>query len=104
MSGAYPHYRLSMIGEDLKETLEEFEERDMFDKQHTDIVLDHFDRAMADALATQVRSKAVINGRIKHYRNHDDIWRIRLSAIDMQLNGKGISSKNETEIIAVTKR
>lgn len=104
MSGALQHYGLSLLGQDLSETLDELIANDLFDEQLKDTVLEHFGRAMTDALANQVRTRAVIKGAIGHYRNHDDIWRIFLKNIDLRIDGKGITSRDMTEIIAVSKR
>lgn len=104
MAGSFQHYRLSLLGQDLQETLEELINADLFNAELREVVMEHFGRAMTDALATQVRSKAVIKGAIKHYRNHDDIWRIFLKNIDMKIDGKGIESAAMTQMIAVSKR
>lgn len=104
MSGALQHYRLSLLGQDLSETLEELITNGLFDEGLKDVVMEHFDCAMANALAQQVRSKAVIKGAISHYRNHDDIWFIFLKSIDMKIDGKGVESAAVTQVIAVTKR
>lgn len=104
MASGFHHYRLSLLGQDLTETLDELISNDMLDSEHRDIIMKHFDRAFLDALATQVKSKAVIKGAIKHYRHHDDIWTIFLESIDMKLDGKGISSSGKTQMIAVPKR
>lgn len=104
MSGATQHYRLSLLGQDLSETLEELIANNLFDEDLKEVVLEHFGRAMTDALSNQVRSKAVIKGAISHYRNHDDIWRIFLKSIDMKIDGKGVASTALTEMIAVSKR
>lgn len=104
MSGSFQHYRLSLLGQDLQETLEELVQAELFTDEQREIVMEHFGRAMTDALATQVRTKATIKGAIKHYRNHDDIWRIFLKNIDLKIDGKGIESSAMTQIIAVSKR
>lgn len=103
-AGSYQHYRLSLIGQDLKETLEELIANELFDSEHRDLVWEHFDRAIGDALANHVQNKATIRGAIKHYRNHDDIWTIILKSIDVKLGGKGLTSDSKTEMIAVSKR
>lgn len=104
MSGAYQHYRLSLLGQDLKDTLEELIANDMFSAEHQDLVWEHFDKAIADALSNQIRNKVTIRGAIKHYRNHDDIWTIFLKAIDVRMDSKAIVSDAKTEMIAVSKR
>lgn len=104
MTTAAQHYQLSMLGQDLKDTLEELIANDMFDAKHRDVVWEHFERVIAQTLANDVRSKATIRGAIKHYRNHDDIWRIFLKSIELRLDGKSIVSDSNTELIAVSKR
>lgn len=104
MSGSYQHYRLCLLGQDLKETLEELVQNDMLSKEHSETVWEHFERAIAQALSEQVKNKATIKGVIDHYRNHDDIWTIFLKSIDIKLDGKGTSSSAKTELIAVAKR
>lgn len=101
---AFQHYRLSLLGQDLKETLEELIANDLFDSEYRDVVWEQFDRAIADALANQVQNKATIRGAIKHYRNHDDIWTIFLKTIDIKFGTKGLTSEAKTEMIAVSKR
>lgn len=103
-TGAFQHYRLSILGRDLQDSLDELISHELFDAEHKDVVLEHFDRAILDALSSQVKAKAVIKGTIKHYRNHDDIWTIILNSIDLKLDGKGVGSDCKTELIAVAKR
>lgn len=104
MSPAIQHYRLSLLGQDLTETLDELISNNMLKGELHDVVMDHFSRAMAEALGTQVKSKAIIKGVIMHYRNHDDIWTFFLKPIEVKIDGKIVSSTQKTEMIAVTKR
>lgn len=104
MSGVFQHYRLSLLGQDLKETLDELVANEMFSAEHKELVWEHFDRAIADALANQIRNKVTIRGAIKHYRNHDDIWTFFLKEIDVRLDSKALISDAKTEMIAVSKR
>lgn len=102
MTSAVQHYRLSMLGQDLKETLEELINAELFDAELVDSVWEHFDRNISEALANEVKAKAVIRGGIKHYRNHDDIWTIFLKRIELRSEGKSIESDSNTEMIAVS--
>lgn len=105
-SSAVQHYRLSMLGQDLKDTIEELVENDLFDKEHEAVVWEHFDRIITDTLSKEVKTKATIRGAIKHYRNHDDIWTIFLNTIELRFpqEGKAVESDAKTEMIAVSKR
>lgn len=91
-----------MLGQDLRETLEELIQNDLFDAELADVVWEHFDRNISETLANEVKAKAVIRGGIKHYRNHDDIWTIFLKRIELRLDGKSIESDSNTEMIAVS--
>lgn len=102
MTSAVQHYRLSMLGQDLKETLDELIDNELFDGELADVVWEHFDRNIAETLANEVKAKATIRGGIKHYRNHDDIWTIFLKRIELRLEGKSIESDSNTEMIAVS--
>lgn len=104
MAAAIQHYRLSLLGQDLTETLEELIANQMLKEDLKELVMEHFSRAMAEALGTQVRSKASIKGVIMHYRNHDDIWTFFLKPMEMKIDGKIVSTAQKTEMIAVTKR
>lgn len=103
MSGALQHYRLSLLGQDLLETLDELIANEMLDEDLKDCVLDNFGKAMTEALSG-IKSRVTIKGVMAHYRNHDDIWRIFLKNIDMKIDGKGVESNAMTEMIAVSKR
>ncbi|CAN8065061.1 unnamed protein product [Agarophyton chilense] len=104
MAGAFQHYRLSSLGRDLTDTLDELISNDMFDSDYNDMVLEHYEKAIMDALGTQVKTKATIRGAIKHYRNHDDIWTFYLKEIDVKIDGKHVKSDQKTEMMAVSKR
>jgi hypothetical protein len=77
MSGVFEHYRASNVGRELRECLDELVGRDELDEKQSDIIFQQFDKAICNALATEVKSKAVIRGPMHHYRNHDDIWTVR---------------------------
>lgn len=104
MAGAYQHYRLSSLGQDLNDTLDELISNEMFDASHKEVVLEQYEKAILDALATQVKTKACIRGAIMHYRNHDDIWTFFLKTIDVKIDNKHIRSNAKTEMINVAKR
>lgn len=86
------------------DTLEELVSNEMFDPQHKDLVLEHYEKAITEALGTHVKTKAIIRGAIDHYRNHDDIWTFFLKTIDVKIDGKHVKSNAKTEMMAVSKR
>lgn len=76
MAGVFEHYRVSTLGQGLKDCLEELVESEGLDENQFDLIFQHFDKAICDALSNDVRIKAVIRGALNHYRNHDDIWTV----------------------------
>ena len=104
MSVAFHHYRATVIGQELSETLDEFFENGLFDEAQKKAIMETFDRAISQALSQWVRSRATIKGPLHHYRNHDDILTFFLDEIELKLEGNSISSAEKTKIISVTKR
>lgn len=78
MAGVFEHYRVSTLGQELRECLEEMVENDELDSKQFDLIFQQFDKAICSALSSDVKSKAVIRGPMHHYRNHDDIWTVRV--------------------------
>lgn len=67
MAGVFEHYRVSTLGRELRECLEELVESEDLDEKQTEIIFDHFDKAICNALSNSVKSKAVISGPMHHY-------------------------------------
>lgn len=101
-TGAFQHYELSIVGRDLHETLEELIELDKFDPALKETVCDHFSRAMVHALATEVKTKVIMRGKIKDYGCTDDIWRFRIKPIYVQIERKALESSEMTQVVAVS--
>lgn len=76
MAGVFEHYRVSSLGQELRECLEELVDSEALDENQSDVIFQQFDKAICDTLSNEVRSKAVIRGPLSHYRNHDDIWTV----------------------------
>lgn len=104
MAGVFHHYRASIIGQELEESLDEFVENGIFDEEQKKTIMELFDRAISTALSTWVRTKATVKGPLHHYRNHDDIWTFFLDHIEFKLDGATVSSPERTKIISVSKR
>ncbi len=104
MAVAFHHYRATLIGQELSETLQEFVDSGLFNEDQKRSIMELFDRAISNALSTWVRSRATIKGPLHHYRNHDDIWTFFLDQIELKLDGSSIRSPEKTKIISVTRR
>ena len=92
----FAHYRVSTIGIQLDETLQELMKEDIIDFDLIDFIKKEFDKAIIIALKKYVKDKPVIKGKLKHYQNCDNVWvfevnnpEIRVSSysLPIQING-----------------
>ncbi|GLJ16111.1 hypothetical protein SUGI_0268620 [Cryptomeria japonica] len=67
-------YRRSTIGMCLTETLDELVSNGTLTPEHAIQVLVQFDKSMAEALETHVKSKVTIKGHLHTYRFCDNVW------------------------------
>lgn len=81
-------YRKSTIGTCLTETLDELVSNGTLSPEHAIQVLVQFDKSMAEALETQVKSKVTIKGHLHTYRFCDNVWTFLLQ--DAQFKGEDI--------------
>lgn len=66
MAGIFEHYRVSTLGRELRECLEELVESEELDEKQSEVIFEHFDKAICNALAN-VKCKAAISGPMHHY-------------------------------------
>ncbi|XLS67572.1 hypothetical protein HN51_018595 [Arachis hypogaea] len=71
-------YRRSTIGMCLTETLDEMVQNGTLSPELAIQVLVQFDKSMAEALETQVKSKVSIKGHLHTYRFCDNVWTFML--------------------------
>lgn len=116
----FVHYRVSTIGIQLEETLQELFKENVIDFSLMEFIRKEFDKAMMIALKKYVKDKPVIKGKLKHYQNCDNVWvfeinnpEIRVSsyslpiqfnsslkivACDTKLISNSLSKKSRTKI------
>jgi transcription initiation factor TFIIA small subunit len=70
----FVHYRVSTIGIELDETLQELLKENIIESNLIDFIKNEFDKAMTIALKKYVKDKPVIKGKLKHYQNCDNVW------------------------------
>mmetsp|Transcript_3570 Transcript_3570/g.7364 ORF Transcript_3570/g.7364 Transcript_3570/m.7364 type:complete len:124 (-) Transcript_3570:50-421(-) len=104
-------YRASTLGIELEETLQEFLREKIIDVDLLEIIRKEFDRAMLTVLKKVVKDKPVLKGKLKHYKNCENVWvfyisdpEIRVSnySLPIQINGSlkivGCDSKLITKL------
>ncbi|KAK4527418.1 hypothetical protein GAYE_SCF39G5340 [Galdieria yellowstonensis] len=71
----YQHYRASTAGIALGEALSELKEQNLFTEAEEDVIWRKFDRAMTEALASNVvDTHLTLKGSLHHYRFCDNVW------------------------------
>nr|UXY88059.1 transcription initiation factor IIA gamma chain [Cryptomonas curvata] len=105
----FAHYRVSTVGIELEETLQELLKENVIDFNLIDFIKKEFDKAMIIALKKCVKDKPVIKGKLKHYQNCDNVWvfeinnpEIRVSSysLPVQINGPLKIVACDTKLIA----
>mmetsp|Transcript_44749 Transcript_44749/g.91333 ORF Transcript_44749/g.91333 Transcript_44749/m.91333 type:complete len:128 (-) Transcript_44749:371-754(-) len=93
---SFVHYRVSTLGIQLEETLQELFREKVIDVDLLEVVRKEFDKAIIAVLKKTVKDKPVIKGKLKHYQNCDNVWifyisnpEIRVSnySLPIQING-----------------
>mmetsp|Transcript_121001 Transcript_121001/g.180750 ORF Transcript_121001/g.180750 Transcript_121001/m.180750 type:complete len:125 (+) Transcript_121001:1650-2024(+) len=93
---SFVHYRVSTLGIELEETLQEFLREKVVDVDLLEVIRKEFDKAMVTVLKKMVKDKPVLKGKLKHYQNCENVWifhianpEIRVSnySLPIQMNG-----------------
>lgn len=71
---SFAQYRVSTLGIQLEETLQELLKEGVVDVNLFEIIRKRFDKAMITILKKLVKDKPVIKGKLKHYKNCDNVW------------------------------
>ncbi|AEA38695.1 transcription initiation factor IIA gamma chain (nucleomorph) [Cryptomonas paramecium] len=93
----FVHYRLSTIGIQLEETLQELLKKKVINFDIIDFVKNEFDKAIINGLKKYVKDKPLIKGELKHYQNCDNVWifeinnpQIKVSSYNLPVQFQGI--------------
>lgn len=70
----FAQYRVSTVGIQLEETLQELLNEGVIDLHTSEIIKKKFDKAIITVLKKWVKDKPVIKGKLKHYQNCDNVW------------------------------
>eukprot|EP00183_Erythrolobus_madagascarensis_P002985 CAMPEP_0185851466 /NCGR_PEP_ID=MMETSP1354-20130828/9756_1 /TAXON_ID=708628 /ORGANISM="Erythrolobus madagascarensis, Strain CCMP3276" /LENGTH=115 /DNA_ID=CAMNT_0028552453 /DNA_START=16 /DNA_END=363 /DNA_ORIENTATION=+ len=82
----YQHYRVSTVGIQLEDSLEDMIDSEMMTEEQAEIVRNQFDKAISLALSTQVKNKANLKGKLHHYRNCDNVWTFFLDSATVKID------------------
>lgn len=83
---SFTHYRVSTIGIQLEETLQELLRENVIDFDLFDYIKCEFDKSMLIALKKCVKDKPTIKGKMKHYQNCDSVWVFEINNPEIRVN------------------
>mmetsp|Transcript_9662 Transcript_9662/g.16683 ORF Transcript_9662/g.16683 Transcript_9662/m.16683 type:complete len:140 (-) Transcript_9662:244-663(-) len=98
----YQHYRVSTVGIQLEDSLEDMVNSNIMTEDQAEMVRLQFDRTISAALASQVKAKGVLKGKLDHYRNCDNVWTFFLNSASIRIDTTGdtIPVDDKLKIIA----
>jgi hypothetical protein len=83
---SFAHYRVSTIGIQLEETLQELLNEGVIDIDLGDIIRKKFDKSMAKVIEKLIKDKPIIKGKLKHYQNCDNVWVFHVSNPEIRVS------------------
>ncbi|KAJ6537862.1 hypothetical protein B0H19DRAFT_1181079 [Mycena capillaripes] len=96
----YEIYRASPLGIALMDTIDEYVRSNVLSGTQGISILQQFDRAMADALATKVKAKASVKARLKTYNDYQEVWTFFLRNATFTMDDKTMVTTERVKVVA----
>eukprot|EP00179_Madagascaria_erythrocladioides_P004885 CAMPEP_0198322308 /NCGR_PEP_ID=MMETSP1450-20131203/10818_1 /TAXON_ID=753684 ORGANISM="Madagascaria erythrocladiodes, Strain CCMP3234" /NCGR_SAMPLE_ID=MMETSP1450 /ASSEMBLY_ACC=CAM_ASM_001115 /LENGTH=114 /DNA_ID=CAMNT_0044025917 /DNA_START=29 /DNA_END=373 /DNA_ORIENTATION=- len=95
-------YKESTVGQALQDTIEEMKEEGALDDEAGELLLEHLGKAVLNVLSNKVTNKATLKGKLKEYKNVDNIWRLVIKDAIFRHDSSTHESLNVTSNLEVT--
>lgn len=95
---SFIHYQRSTVGQALAEALDEMVHSGQIQPTLANRVLNKFDTSVSECLQ-RVTSKCALKGRLKTYRNCDDVWTFVLRDFHLRSESESVVA-DKVKIIA----
>ncbi|KAJ7150747.1 transcription initiation factor IIA gamma subunit [Mycena filopes] len=99
-SAYYEIYRGSPLGIALMDTIDEYIRAEVLDGTQGIKILQVFDRALGDALATKVAAKADVKARMKTYNHNMDVLNLDLREATFKMDNRETVTVARIKLIA----
>ena len=98
----FSHYRISIVGIELEETINEMMNKKVINTYLSDVIRKEFDKSMAYTLKKMVKNKPIIKGKLKNYKNCDNVWMFYIASPEIKVTSYSfpIQTNNLLKIIA----
>jgi hypothetical protein len=99
---SFYHFRISTIGIQLEETLQELLSEDVIEFNLIEVIKREFDKAIFTILKKKVKDKPILKGELKHYQNCDNVWMFFVTNPEIRVSSYSlpVQLKNPVKIIA----
>merc|ERR1711990_1427935 len=87
---SYQVYRNTTLGTTLQDSLDELMQQQQISQSLKNKVLEEYDRAINNALATRVRNRINFKGHLNTYRFCDNVWTFVLNQVTFRELGDAI--------------
>ncbi|EPZ34243.1 transcription initiation factor IIA gamma chain [Rozella allomycis CSF55] len=95
----YEHYRRSVLGVTLTETLDEMVIGEQITPQLANLVLAQFDQSLNEVMNGKARMRVTAKGQLDTYRFCDDVWTFELERGNFRLDDTTIEAR-KVKIVA----
>ena len=96
----YEFYRGSSIGDALMEQLDDLVQANLIPGQLAFKILHIFDRVISEILASEVKATTTIKGKIKHYKQVEEVWTFNMENARFLTKENGQKNDEIQELIA----
>lgn len=96
----YEFYRESSIGDALMEQLNELVTANQIPGDLAIKILHIFDRVISEVLASEVKATTTIKGKIKHYKQVEEVWTFSMKNARFLTKENGQKTDEVRELIA----
>lgn len=97
---SYEFYRGSSIGDALMEQLDDLVTANQIPGDLAFKILHIFDRVISEVLASEVKATTTIKGKIKHYKQVDEVWTFNMKNARFLTKENGQKKDEVQELIA----
>ncbi len=101
----FTHYRLTSVGEALKDTLDEMVEANAFTEENKEAALRRFDRVFPQILHEQPQKTFKFKGKVQQYKNVEDVWMFVVKDLSMKVDTSQVVVRNgPSKIVCILRR
>ncbi|KAF7341258.1 Transcription initiation factor IIA subunit 2 [Mycena venus] len=96
----YEIYRGSTLGLALMDTIDELVRLQVLTGPQGMLVVEKFDRAVANALATQVKAKTSVKAHLRTYNDCEEVWTFHLRDATFKMDDSTVVTTPRIKVVA----